>query len=102
MDTKEMGELLSWPITGHSEDLPPTTYFIGQIKTCRSEYEANLLLKSNNWKLLNAKIEKLKVPAGKEKIGTVIQGAWDHIKYGKYEVTYKEKMEVCFVLQRIK
>jgi hypothetical protein len=68
------------------------------IKT-NSEEEANKLL-GIGWELIDCKIEKLKVPAGKVCIGKTFGGDWLNGAYStpRYEIQYEEVLECIYIL----
>lgn len=76
---------------------------IKEVKECSTQKEVNDLLGRGNWKLIDVKIEKVKMPAGKVQVGEDFtpNGFFsDGLRSDKFEIQYEEKLAVLYVLGR--
>ena len=74
---------------------------IKEIKECHTQEEVNALLSQANWRLIETKVEKIKVPVGKEQVGTDSIANWLGEKdWPRYEIKYEEKLVSLYVLGR--
>ena len=79
---------------------------IKEVKECQTPDEVNGFLSQGNWRLIETKIEKLKVPVGKEQIGrkgtTYKSGAWhEDVAFSAiFEIKYAEELRVIYVVGR--
>lgn len=74
-----------------------------EVKECRSTEEVNSLLATGEWIVLDAKVEKIRKPVGKEVVGVEGAGNWNVYKIAdRFEIKYDENLESLFVLGRVK
>ena len=76
---------------------------VKEIKECHSQSEVNSLLETRNWVLLEIKVEKVRKPDGKEKVGVVATSDWNHgpRSYDTFEIKYVESLESIYFLGRL-
>lgn len=70
---------------------------IKEIMECRAHEVVNKLLQDGNWRLLDFKIEKLRIPDGKVEVGVDGQGP---SSVPRFELTYKETLSALYVVGR--
>ena len=74
---------------------------IKEIKQVTNQNVVNDLINQGNWRLIEAKIEKVKLPAGKEQVGMDSVANWlggEH--WTRYEVIYEEKLVTLYIIGR--
>ena len=75
---------------------------IKEVKECKTQDEVNDMLSQGNWRLLEVKLDKVRVPVGKEAVGTDYGGnAFSGSESStRYEVKYEERIASLYVLGR--
>jgi len=74
-----------------------------EIREISKVEEVNSLLLTGNLRLLDTKIEKLGIPAGKVEVGIdQISTAFQAEGYSRYEIKYEEKLKSLYMLGRYK
>ncbi|OGN00542.1 MAG: hypothetical protein A2651_01485 [Candidatus Yanofskybacteria bacterium RIFCSPHIGHO2_01_FULL_42_12] len=76
---------------------------VQEVKECKSQDDVNELLRQGNWKLLAVKVEKVKKPVGKERVGVDAVSDWANGQrwWDRYEIKYEECLESTYVLGRL-
>ena len=74
---------------------------IKEVKECEKQDEVNGLLNQGNWRLIEVKIEKLRIPVGKEIVGMdSAGGSLDYTMKNRYEIKYEDKLAAFYVVGR--
>lgn len=72
---------------------------IKEVRECRTQEEVNILLNQGNWRVIDAKVEKLRIPIGKEKVGKdMCSGFWAWGEANRFEVKYEERLTALYIL----
>ena len=76
---------------------------VTEVKECKSANEANSLLATGEWVVLTVKVEKVRKPVGKEKVGIDGAGNWNVYRTeDRFEIKYEESLETIYVLGKVK
>ena len=74
---------------------------IKEIKECYTQDEVNKTLRQPNWRLIDVKVEKVRVPIGKEKVGLdMCSGFWQSGQAARFEIKYEEKLASLYIAGR--
>ena len=76
---------------------------IKEIRESNNQEEVNGLLGQGNWRLIDAKVEKVRVPVGKEKVGVDAVANWlGEQHWDRFEVKYEERLATQYIIGRYK
>jgi len=76
---------------------------ITEVKECDAQSEVNDLLNQGNWRLLDFKIEKLRIPVGEVKVGRDFDPFGErHNDSDRFEIKYEDKLIIKYVVGKYK
>ncbi len=73
---------------------------IKEVKECRTQEEVNDLLQQGNWKLIDTKVAKLRIPNGKVQVGVDTTKTLYKFEGHRYEIKYREELVGFYIVGR--